>query len=324
MTLFLMMAGWLWGILSPIQQQLTATPPPPLADTVDTSSTSNSVGFEPFTQADLNVITGNVQRPNGMVWFEGKLYIVCTGDWTIYEVDSVTGDTRTYVYGIRNGHALFAESAGAQQGVRLWAPDFDREELLDIVTSRSPRSVLQGFDNPWGIAALDDTWFVITNLGSGTVDRVSRTGERITVMEGFRSPAGIAVDEERVYIANSGSARRSIEWIDKEAMMLSDTVLTPSPLVQGLQNTSSLVMASDGYLYFTYALGTRGVVGRVQPQACVDAGGCENDQIEVVAYTDLSAPLAGLTISDDMRLFVHTMFRPEIYWVQLPIAQANE
>jgi hypothetical protein len=260
-----------------------------------------------------------------MVWFEGKLYIVCTGDWTIYEVDSITGDTRTYVYGIRNGHALIAESAGAQQGVRLWAPDFDREELLDILTSRSPRSVSQGFDNPWGIAALDETWFLVTNLGSGTVDRVSRTGERAGVIEGFRSPAGIAVDEERVYVANSGSARRSIEWVDKDAVGAEEiATLTPEPLVRGLQNTSSLVLAPDGYLYFTYALGTRGVVGRIQPQACVDAGGCENDQIEVVVYTDLSAPLAGLTISDDMRLFVHTMFRPEIYWVQLPTSPAEE
>jgi hypothetical protein len=70
-------------------------------------------------------------------------------------------------------------------------------------------------------------------------------------------------------------------------------------------------------LYFAYALGTRGVVGRVDPEFCMENGGCSNDQVEVVLFTELAAPLAGLTFSDDMRLFVHTIYRPEIYWVQI-------
>jgi hypothetical protein len=50
---------------------------------------------------------------------------------------------------------------------------------------------------------------------------------------------------------------------------------------------------------------------------CIEEGGCTNDQVEIVVFTELAAPLAGLTISPDMRLFVHTMFSPDIYWVQL-------
>jgi hypothetical protein len=77
------------------------------------------------------------------------------------------------------------------------------------------------------------------------------------------------------------------------------------------------VLGSDGKLYFAYSLGTRGVVGRVDPEVCRLNGGCTNDQVEVVLYTELAAPLAGLTLSPDMKLYVHTMFSPDIYWVQI-------
>jgi hypothetical protein len=319
MTLLLVVVGWVFG--GWLSQTPTETPPgenpPVVVSSIEPGA--EPTPFEALTQADLNVITGNVLRPNGMVWFNDKLYVVCTGDWTIYEIDSVTGDTRTYVYGIRNGHMLVAEpnNSGNANSVTLWAPDFDTERLLNIVNTRAPQAVADPFENPWGIAVLDAESFLITNLGDGSLVRVDREGETTEVAEGFRSPTGIAMDDERVYIANSGSARRSIEWVDKASVLAGEPVV-PEALVRGLQNTSGLVFAPDGYLYFTYALGTRGVVGRVEPGRCAAQGGCDNDEAEVVIYTDLSAPLAGLTISDDMRLFVHTMFRPEIYWVQLP------
>ncbi len=66
-------------------------------------------------------------------------------------------------------------------------------------------------------------------------------------------------------------------------------------LVSGLQNTTGLQLGTDGMLYFAYALGNRGMVGRVDPQVCLANGGCSNDQVEIVLYSDLSAPLAGLT-----------------------------
>jgi hypothetical protein len=34
-------------------------------------------------------------------------------------------------------------------------------------------------------------------------------------------------------------------------------------------------------------------------------------------YTELAAPLAGLTISPDMRLYVHSIFSPDVYWIDL-------
>jgi hypothetical protein len=87
--------------------------------------------------------------------------------------------------------------------------------------------------------------------------------------------------------------------------------------VSGLQNTTGLQLASDGYLYFAYSLGTRGIVGRVDPLVCMENGGCTNEQVEIVVYTELQAPLAGLTITPDMRLFVHTMFSPDLYWARI-------
>ncbi|MBC7871351.1 MAG: hypothetical protein H7Y09_10980, partial [Chitinophagaceae bacterium] len=159
----------------------------------------------------------------------------------------------------------------------------------------------------------------ITNLSGNNIMFIGRDGQSRIVMDELRSPTGIAVDSNYVYVANNGSSRRSIEWIDKNALLQGDNSLA-LPLVSGLQSTTGITLAADGYLYFTYALGTRGVVGRVDPEVCRD-GGCTNDQIEIVLYTDLLAPLAGLTISPDMRLFVHTIFRPEIYWVQLEQVQ---
>jgi hypothetical protein len=77
-------------------------------------------------------------------------------------------------------------------------------------------------------------------------------------------------------------------------------------------------MGPDGRLYIAYSLGTRGIVGRIDPALCRDKGGCTNADVEIVLWSEIAAPLAGLTLSDDMRLYVHTMFGPEIYWVQLP------
>jgi len=115
----------------------------------------------------------------------------------------------------------------------------------------------------------------------------------------------------------TGSARRGIEWVSKEdAQNNTEGTASVKSLVTGLQNTTGVVMAPDGYLYFAYSLGTRGVVGRIDPDECREDG-CTNNQVDIVIFTELAAPLAGLTISPDMRLFVHTIFSPDIYWIQL-------
>jgi hypothetical protein len=314
-----------------LTQARTSTPTPaPSKTAVPTSTPSEAAQSEvesdipsdhdslprPFTQTDLQVLTGNVQRPNGVVWYNDQLYSVCNGDWTIYELDSVTGSTRSYIYGVRNGHTLLVDEL--DDGVfDLWVPDYDTNTLLRVNPVRAPQPVATGLQGPWGIVMLDEEHFLITNLIGNNLVRVSREGEVEALMNDLRSPTGIALSDDVVFIANNGSARRSIEWVALDDLLENGDV-EPSPLVTGLQNTTGLIAGPDGMIYFAYALGTRGVIGRVDPVACMANGGCTNDQTEVVLYTELAAPLAGLTLSDDMRLFVHTIFRPEIYWVQLP------
>jgi hypothetical protein len=286
-----------------------------VASSEETPHAQVTQGFEPLTQSDLNVLTGNVQRPNGMVWNNGLLYVACSGDWTLYEINDTSGSTRTYIYGVRNSHNMHIEAL-SETNINVWVPDYDTNSLMLINQARAPQQITTGLEGPWGIATVDDNTFLITNLGGNNIATVNRAGEVNIVLNDLRSPAGISRDEDFVYFANNGSARRSIEWIAL-ADLLEGEEVTPEPLVSGLQSTTGMVLASDGYLYFTYALGTRGVVGRVDPEVCRENEGCSNDEIEIILYTELAAPLAGLTITPDMRLFVHTIYRPEIYWVQI-------
>lgn len=105
-----------------------------------------------------------------------------------------------------------------------------------------------------------------------------------------------------------------LAWLNRRDGQVGRT--QPQSLVAGLQNVSNLVLGPDGYLYFTYALGSRGMVGRVWPEDCQD-GGCSNKQVEIVVSTEMEAPLAGLTILPDLSMYLHTIYRPEIYQVDL-------
>lgn len=317
-TIIVLIGLWGMGLVdaqtpAPIPTK-TLTPTPVPVESTPTDNESSQVLFEPFTQSDLSVLTGNVQRPNGAVWFEDELYVACNGDWTLYQLDSTIGTTETYIYGIRNAHMMVAEGNGEAADINLWIPDFEANAFMFVNRSRAPQVVAGNLQNPWGVAAVGEEGFLVTNLSGNNVMRIDRGGATEVLIQDLRSPTGIAADGEYVYVANNGSARRSMEWITQEDLLSGSGVMRP--LVSGLQNTTGLVLAPDGYLYFAYAIGTRGVVGRVQPGQCRE--GCTNEQVEIVVYTELAAPLAGLTISQDMRLFMHTIFRPEIYWVQLP------
>lgn len=295
---------------TPVTSDPTSTP---AADTPTPTVVVSDSPIDPFTQADLSVLTGNVQRPNGAVWYNGMLYTVCNGDWTIYELDIANRSTETYIFGLRNAHTLYAEFDEESQRLILWAGDFE-QSTFGRITVNGVEQIARNLDGPWGVTPFGDDAFLVTNLLGNTIVQISRSGEVEQIADGLRSPAGIAADGEFVYVANNGSARRAIEWftVDEENE-------TPelNPLVSGLQSVTNLVLAADNHLYFTYALGTRGVVGRVDPEACRDNGGCSNDMVEIVIYTELDAPLAGLTISPEMELFVHTIYRPEIYYVDL-------
>jgi hypothetical protein len=284
--------------------------------------------LEPLSQEDLSVLTGNIQRPNGLFWFDNKLYTSCTGDWTIYEIDIETKATVQYIFGVRNSHTLYIERDEQNDETNLWIPDFQTNTLTHI--NRSGLEVAaSNLNGPWGIASLNQNHFLVTNLLGNNAVRISRDGATEDVLTNLRSPTGVAVDGEIVYIANTGSARRAIEWFSSDEITETSEPIdtennsTPHTLVTGLQNTTNITIAGDGYLYFTYALGTRGIVGRVNPQACRDSGGCTHDQVEIVIYTELATPLAGLTISPNMQLFIHSMFSPDIYWVQLPTTSAE-
>ena len=266
----------------------------------------------PFLQSDLTLMVANVQRPNGIVWFDDSLYTVCNGDWTIYRIDDRTGDTVTFVFGVRNGNSLVAEAT--ERGFDLWVPDPDSGTLWKVDQQReTPEGIATELAAPWGITRLNAASFLLTDTRTNSIMKAPIAGDMTTIHDQLRAPTGIARDEDRIYVANGGSARRGIEYFERG----DDGSYTEiQPLVSGLQNTTNIIMGADGYLYFSYALGTRGVVGRIDPTRCLE-GGCGNQDVEMVVFSDIAAPLA-IALSDDMRLFLHSRYRPEIYWAQLP------
>lgn len=266
----------------------------------------------PLLQDDLQLLVGNVQRPNAMVWFEDYLYTVCNGDWTIYQIDDQNGDTITYVFGIKNGHSMLMEST--DEGFDLWVPDPESETLWKVNQNRlAPESVFDQLAAPWGIARMDEDSLLVSDTRENAIIQITEAGEAITIASGLRSPTGIAIDETRIYFANGGSARRGIEWMQIEG---NGAISEPKPLVSGLQNTTNIILGDDGLLYFGYALGTRAVVGRVDPDLCLEHG-CSGDETEMVVFSDIPAPVS-LALSSDLRLFLHSRFRPEVYWAQVP------
>lgn len=273
--------------------------------------------MEPKLQGDLKIISGNVQRPNGIFWYDNYLYTGCAGDFTIYKIHDTTGVTSTYIAGIQNVHTLLVED-----GPVLWVADFQRNALVQVDTSQSPSSVeiTASLASPWGVVKLEDESFFVSQLRSDDIVHVTREGVINVIVADFRNPTGIVADDNLIYVANNGSARRAIEWFEIDPSNPNATIASENiqPLVSGLQNTTNLLIGPDDLLYFAYSLGTRGIVGRVDPAYCRDKGGCTNVDVEIVLWSELVAPLAGLAISDDMRMFVHTMFGAEIYWVQLP------
>ena len=267
----------------------------------------------PFLQDDLELLVGNVQRPNGFVWHDGSLFTICNGDWTIYRIDDRTGDTITFVFGTRDGNTLILENTDA--GFDIWVPDPESGTLWKVDQRRAaPAAITAELESPWGIARLDSSQFLITDTRVNGIVAVSEDGERRDVQSELRAPTGIVKHENHVYFANGGSARRGIEYF---TLAVDGAYSSVKPLVSGLQNTTNLAMGSDGKLYFAYALGTRGVIGRIDPTRCHDEG-CSGDDVELVVFSDIPAPLA-ITLSDDLRLFLHSRFRPEIYWLQLPL-----
>lgn len=314
-VIMIVAAASLLAAVTVYAQDATGTPALE-ATAVPTKAPTAARTFEPLTQADLTLLTGNVQRPNGITWMGGKIYTACTGDGTVYVIDDTTGETRTLIYGVRNAQTLYVE-ADNSNNVTLWVPDF-AANVLARVSRSGVVPVVRDLNGPWGIDYVDEDRFLVTQLLSNNLVLLSRDGDNQVVLEGLSAPMGIVHDDATIYLANYGSTRRSIEWYDYEAVLGgADAVEGNHVLVSGLQNATGVQLGSDGKLYFAYALGNRGVVGRVDPEVCKANGGCTANQVEVVLYSDLAVPLAGLTITPDMRMFIHTMFTPDLYWTQI-------
>ena len=149
----------------------------------------------PFLQSDLELLVGNVQRPNGIVWYDDALYTVCNGDWTIYRIDVLSGETVTFVFGVRNGNNLIAETT--ESGFDLWVPDPDTGTLWKLDQRReAPVGVATELGAPWGITRLDDERFLLTDTRSNSILAMAAAGERETVHSQLRAPTGIVRHEE--------------------------------------------------------------------------------------------------------------------------------
>jgi len=313
---------------NPTQTLTPPTPAPSKTATLTTPEHTTPVSnnhqatnqrIEVKTQADLNILTGNIQRPNGMIWYNNKLFTVCTGDWTLYEIDPTTGTTNQYIYGVHNAHTIYPTYENEE--LHLWIPDFQNNTLVHIHQGVI-ETITSNLSGPWGITNLDQETFLITNISGNNLIAARKTGETKEVISQLKSPSGLTSDNKYVYIANTGSTRRAIEWFEKNALLnteapIQSNNLEEHTLITGLQNTTNLTIGPDEFLYFSYALGTRGVVGRINPEVCRTKGGCTSDEVEIILYTELAAPLAGLTFSNDMKMYIHSIFSPDIYWVQI-------
>ena len=90
-------------LASPAMSQAGDAEPAPTAEVEAEAALEN-----PFLQDDLELLVGNVQRPNGIAWYEGSLFTVCNGDWTIYKID----DTHRRYHQLRLRHPRWQYAAG--------------------------------------------------------------------------------------------------------------------------------------------------------------------------------------------------------------------
>jgi len=272
----------------------------------------------PFTQADLVRFEGRVARPNGMIWHKDKIYIICAGDQTIYQLYGTTGVTETYIHGITDAHTLYAEEDDGE--FILWVPDYERGTLLRI-TATDIETMATDLVGPWSILYLNPTTFLISNRLSGTIEAVNRAGKRTEILTGLSLPTGIVRDGRYLYVANSGDPARAIEWYDLFAD--NNGEVADHLLIPGLVYVMGMQLGSDGKLYFAYSQNGLGAVGRIDPVECRLKGGCTADEIERVLVSDMNAPLAGLTFSPDGRLFVHQRHGTGLYWMSLNVPPAE-
>ena len=141
----------------------------------------------------MSVLTGNVQKPNGLSWFNNKIYTACSGDGTVYEIDDTTGTTRAYIYGIKNAQTLYVEN-DANNALTMWVPDYQSNTLTKVTRSRI-ETVVRNLNGPWGISYVDEQHFLVTSLLSNTINLLSREGDNQVLMENLSAPMGVVHDD---------------------------------------------------------------------------------------------------------------------------------
>lgn len=290
---------------------------PPTAIGPDTTPKASATAAPtPLTADDLSTFSPPLQRPNGMTSVGGQLFVSCSGDGTIYLIDAETGEAASYVYGVANAHTLYAESVG--DALHLWVPDYDAGNVKHY-TEAGVETLANGLEGPWGIARLSDEAFLVTGQRGDALSLVRRDGEHEVVLEGLDEPTDLVVDASAglVYVANGSGDDRAVEWYSLDDLRDGEPAPEGGRLVEGLDSPTDIHAAEDGYLYVAYADGDEGLVGRVDAAACHERGGCAAEDVTVVIESGLPAPLAGLTTSPSGRLYLHTAYGEEIYWVQM-------
>ncbi len=265
---------------------------------------------------DLTALEPDVQRPNGLTVIDEKIYVACTGDGTLYEVEASSGRTLAYVYGVVDAHTLYAEPV--EEGPSLWIPDYG-EGSLKHIADHNVETVAEGLEGPWGIAPVEDRGFLVTSQDAGRLSLIGRDGEQTVLLDGLEEPTGVVLAEASgwVYVANTADLDRTVEGYRLETLLEVGSSAEASLVIRGLERPTGLALDADGQLYVAYEAGGQGRVARVDPGACRDRGGCEADEVTLMVNTELPAPLAGLTLSGDGRMFLHTAYDGQVYWAQI-------
>ncbi len=307
----LLFFSWIWVTIAALSATVQAHNSGPL------SSASRQQGTPearlPLPVDQIHYLTGNVARPNGIGWYANKLYVVCSGDGTVYELDDQTGFTNTYIYGVKDAFSIYPEK-GRDGTLYLWVPDAGSRSIVRV-TPAEVETIVSGTGEPWSLIPYDVNSFLVSGLRANTVEQVTRDGERTAWITGLEDPTALVLHREYLYVANTGDLDRSIEWYPLTDIRAGNP--EPSPMLRGIEGITAMQIFSDGYLYFSYERDGRGLIGRIQPDICRDAGGCRADQVELVLDPRLNAPLAGLMITPDGRMFFHTRYGSVINWVQL-------
>lgn len=265
---------------------------------------------------DLTALEPDVQRPNGLTVIDGNIYVACTGDGTLYEVEADSGRTLAYVYGVVDAHTLYAEPV--EEGPSLWIPDYG-EGSLKHIADHDVETVAEGLEGPWGIAPVEDRGFLVTSQDAGRLSLIGRDGGQTVLLDGLDEPTGVVLDAASgwVYVANAADPDRTVAGYRLETLLGNGESATAEPVIRGLERPTGLALDADGQLYVAYEAEGLGLVARVDPAACRDRGGCEAEEVSLIVDTELPAPLAGLTLSSDGRMYLHTAYDGQVYWAQI-------